>query len=408
MKKTGLVVIAALAAGIMLSACADQISAAEQWIQLFNGKDLKGWTQRGGKATYQVVDGTIEGTTSGLPKDRNSFLCTDKNYGDFILELDFKVGDMNSGIQIRSESRPDYENGVVHGYQVEIDPSDRAWSGGLYEESRRGWLNNLLGNESARKAFKKDDWNHYRVEAVGDSIKTWVNGVQAADLIDSMTQTGFVALQVHASDKAGGKIWFKNIRIQDLGQHVWIKIFNGKNLDGWKTLGKGQWQVVNGEIQGTCGKDSECGTTLVFPVLKPDYTLRMQFKAVKGLGAMYLLSPKADCPTTLTGANAILDSAGDGMTGALADGSTVLLKPFWGGYDNWPTSKDERYKPGQWSLLSVSVHGKRVSVFIDNHRTAEIKDFDTPAEGAAAFLIKGGHDGEFLLKDIEWLVSEGK
>ncbi len=119
-----------------------RIARAEEGFRpLFDGKTLAGWTQRGGKAKYSVADGAIVGAT--VPKTPNSFLCTVKNYGDFILELDFKIDPgLNSGVQIRSESKPDYKKGVVHGYQVEIGDytAERNWTGGIYDESRRGWL----------------------------------------------------------------------------------------------------------------------------------------------------------------------------------------------------------------------------------------------------------------------------
>ncbi len=185
---------------------------------LFDGKTLDGWIQRGGKAKYAVEDGTIVGTS--VPNTSNSFLCTEKTYGDFILELEFKVDPgLNSGVQIRSESRPDYKNGRVHGYQVEIDPSNRAWSGGIYDESRRGWLNDLKNNEPARKAFKQNEWNKFRIECRGDSIKTWINGVPAADLKDDMTPRGFIALQVHGVGKRTEplRVRWRNIRIAELG-----------------------------------------------------------------------------------------------------------------------------------------------------------------------------------------------
>ncbi|MCC6124182.1 MAG: DUF1080 domain-containing protein [Pirellulales bacterium] len=197
------------------------IAAEEKdgFVPLFDGKTLGGWIKRGGKAKYAVEDGAIVG--SSAPNSANSFLCTEKKYGNFILELDFK-GDpgLNSGVQIRSESRKEkgLENGRAFGYQVEIDPSERAWSGGIYDEGRRGWLQNLEKNEAARKAFKKNDWNHYRIEAVGESIKTWINGIPAADLKDFMTPAGFIALQVHGVGKKTEplKIYFKNIRIKEL------------------------------------------------------------------------------------------------------------------------------------------------------------------------------------------------
>ena len=130
-------VAALLLTSLTLSCPAWPVVADENgWIQLFDGKTLDGWTQRGGKAVYAVEDSAIVG--SSVPHTSNSFLCTDKHYGDFELELDFRVdSSLNSGVQIRSNSLPDYKNGQVHGYQVEIDPSSRAWSGGIYDEGRR-------------------------------------------------------------------------------------------------------------------------------------------------------------------------------------------------------------------------------------------------------------------------------
>ncbi|CAN5916086.1 hypothetical protein BH11VER1_BH11VER1_28580 [soil metagenome] len=189
---------------------------AGEWVSLFDGKTLSGYTQRGGTAKYAVEDGVIVGTT--VPNTPNSFLCTDKDYADFILELEFKVDSrMNSGIQFRSESKPEYKNGVVHGYQSEIDPSKRAWTAGIYEESRRGWLANLEKNDAARAAFKQDEWNKVRIEAVGNHLRTFLNDIPAADLIDNMTAKGFIALQVHGIGKKEEQmqVRWKNIRLME-------------------------------------------------------------------------------------------------------------------------------------------------------------------------------------------------
>ena len=199
---------------------------------LFDGNTLDGWQQHGGKAKYHVEDGQIVGTA--VPNTPNSFLCTTKDYGDFVLELDFKVDpELNSGVQIRSQvfDKPteivvDSENtrrlpaDRVHGYQVEIDPSSRSWSAGVYDEGRRGWLNTLEDNEPARKAFKQGEWNHFRIVCDGDSIKTWINGVPAADLHDGMTPKGLIALQVHGigdnADRVGNQVRWRNITIEEL------------------------------------------------------------------------------------------------------------------------------------------------------------------------------------------------
>lgn len=208
---------------------------AEDFKPLFDGQSLDGWIQHGGKARYTVQDGVIIGTA--VLDTPNSFLCTRKEYGDFVLELEFLVDpDLNSGIQIRSHvydtaKEVSFKNGDkteriripagrVHGYQVEIDPSDRAWSGGIYDEGRRGWLNDLKDNESARHAFRQGEWNKFRIEAKGDRIRTWINGVPAADLKDDLTPSGFIALQVHGigsdKEKEGIQVRWRNLRIEEL------------------------------------------------------------------------------------------------------------------------------------------------------------------------------------------------
>lgn len=189
---------------------------AGEWLHLFDGKTLNGFTQRGGVAKYAVEEGAIVGTT--VPNTPNSFLCTNSDYADFILELEFKVDPrMNSGIQFRSQSKPDYKNGVVHGYQCEIDPSKRAWTAGIYDESRRGWLANLEKNEPARIAFKQEVWNRVRIEAVGNHLRTFLNDVPAADLLDDMTPKGFIALQVHGIGKKDEEmqVRWRNIRLME-------------------------------------------------------------------------------------------------------------------------------------------------------------------------------------------------
>ncbi len=187
----------------------------DNWIYLLNNESLSGWTKLGGDATYYIEEGAIVGTTkAGTP---NTFLTTDDLYTDFILEYEVKLSDAtNSGVQIRSNSNPDYRGGVVHGYQVEIDPSDRAWSGGIYDEQRRGWLYNLVDREEAQSAYKHLEWNKFRVEVIGDTIKTWLNGIPVAHLVDNETSDGFIGLQVHSiasSEEEGIEIRWRNIRI---------------------------------------------------------------------------------------------------------------------------------------------------------------------------------------------------
>ncbi len=185
-----------------------------EWTELFNGKNLDGWKQLNGTAKYEVVDGTIVGTTAkGSP---NSFLCSTKNYGDFELLFEVKVDDeLNSGVQIRSESKPDYQNGRVHGYQVEICIGGEA--GFIYDEARRGWLSTDRSNKEARAAFKNGQWNKYRVVCQGDSIKTFINDVPVADVKDDMTKSGFIGLQVHSfGGEKPAQVRWRNIKIKEL------------------------------------------------------------------------------------------------------------------------------------------------------------------------------------------------
>ncbi len=219
MKKT-----TALLLGIVLTSVG-HLLAQNNFEPLFNGKDLKGWVQYNGQAKYTVEQGELVGRT--VPGQPNSFLSTEKKYGDFILELDLKVDvRMNSGIQFRSEINDGNDQcevtdthtpNRVHGYQMEIDPSSRAWSGGVYDEARRGWLYPLEYNTAAKTAFKNNVWNHYKIEAIGTSIRTWVNGVPCAHIIDNLTPSGFISLQVHEigdSKDAGQEVRWKNIKIQ--------------------------------------------------------------------------------------------------------------------------------------------------------------------------------------------------
>jgi hypothetical protein len=244
-----------IAAALMFSFAVSGF-AQNNWRDLFNGKNLKGWKKINGNAEYVVKDGVIIGTSKfDTP---NTFLAYNEEFSDFILEFDFKVDDLlNSGVQFRSASVPSYKDGRVHGYQFEIDPSPRAWSAGIYDESRDGWLY-TIEDQASKAAFRNGQWNHARIEAVGSRIRTWLNGVPCSNLVDERAASGLIALQVHAiyrDEQNGKQVMWKNIRIctQNIEQEMWApeasaeevsrlnnKLSEKELAEGWKLLWDGQ------------------------------------------------------------------------------------------------------------------------------------------------------------------------
>ena len=303
----------------------------EPWIELFNGKDLSGWTLRNGFATYTVENGELVGrTVIGSP---NSFLCTDSIYTDFILEFEVKKDCvLNSGVQIRSNSYPLYRNGRVHGYQVKIENRpERMWSGGIYDEARRGWLYDLSDNKAGGKAFNFDGWNRYRIEAVGPSLKIWINGIPTANLMDDMTPAGFIGLQVHSipddTTMEGLEVRWKNIRIitNDVEKYRtpmeltvfntdntltkqetekgWKLLFDGKNTGGWRRAYRDSfpemgWEVKDGllTILASDGSESQHSGDIVTTEEYADFVLELDFRLTKGAnsGIKYFVTEAED------------------------------------------------------------------------------------------------------------------
>jgi hypothetical protein len=296
---------------------------------LFDGKTLNGWKTLGGGADYKVVDGTIVGSSRpGVP---NSFLVTEKTFGDFILDFDVRqdVGPTNSGVQFRSLSTPEFENGRVHGYQADIDPSPRQWSGHIYEEAQRGWFSTGEMNPEAKSLYKFGEWNHYRIEAIGPRLRVWINQKPVADVIDAATPSGFIGLQVHSIDKpedAGRTTTWKNINIQTtnlkrmppMGVMIrnnlpnnldpeekaqgWRLLWDGKTGKGWHSAqGKDNsgafpakgWSMANGELAvESKGGGGDIMTDEQFDA----FELQMDFKVSEGAnsGIFYYLTAAHD------------------------------------------------------------------------------------------------------------------
>jgi hypothetical protein len=300
---------------MILASCKQQ---GPEWKDLFNGKNLDGWVKLNGTAEYRVEDDMIVGVSE--MNTPNTFLATTETYGDFILEFDFKVDDgLNSGVQFRSLSLPEYNNGRVHGYQFEIDPSDRSWTGGVYDEARRGWIYPMNYNPEGENAFKKGEWNSARIEAIGNSIRTWVNGVECANLLDNTTTEGFIALQVHSinnEELAGKTVSWRNIRIltDNLEQYKtpvnsnvkqlnqiantiseleasegWELLWDGKTTNGWRGAKLDEfpekgWVIEDGilkVLKGDGGESTNGGDIVTTKPYK-NFMLKVDFRITEG------------------------------------------------------------------------------------------------------------------------------
>jgi len=387
--------------------------AQSDWQPLFNGKDLRGWSVKGGTATYRTEGDAIVGTTVATP--HNTFLCTDKNYGDFILEFEVKVDpSLNSGVQIRSNSLPSYQNGRVHGYQVEIDPSVRAYSGGIYDEARRGWLAALAENEAGRRAFVNGTWNKYHVEAIGNELRVWLNGVETANVLDDVTATGFIALQVHSVKEAdyGKEIRWRNIRIKTANfeadrwavepncpeenylvntltnneqRHGWRLLWDGKTSNGWRSARSQDfpatgWVIKDGvlTVQPSTGGESTGGGDIVTREQFTNFELKLEFNITEGAnsGVKYFVQPELNqgAGSAIGCEFQILDDAKHpdasmGVKGNRTLGSLYDLIPA--ANMSIPEQSKVFRGIGQWNQLRILVRGNHVEHWLNGFKTLE-------------------------------------
>jgi hypothetical protein len=410
-----------------------QLLAKENWVDLFNGKDLTGWTQKTGNATYSVDDGCIVGTMNTPGNGTNSFLFTTKNYDNFILEMDFKADPrVNTGLQIRSAyadkpvSTPALKGakvvpaGYVYGYQVEIDTDlkGKTFTGGIYDEHRRGvYLDPDDGPNGPhgkaftavnRKITKPDDWNHLRVVAIGDHIKTYLNGVLRADLHDAADASGFFGLQVHNSKDVsanGAQVRFKNIRMMkataaddpveppanvltdEEKKEGWRLLWDGKTTEGWQSaiapgFPEEGWEIHDDELMVTNdnGAESQRGGDIITKERFANFELKVDFKCTPGCnsGIKYFVQPNLGAITG-TGAKAAIGSALGPEYQILDDARHPDAKLGRNGdrtlgslYDLKPASKDK--KPnyiGEWNHALIIARGKHVEHWLNGEKILE-------------------------------------
>jgi hypothetical protein len=369
-------------------------AAADGWMALFDGKSTTGWIQRGGKAVYAVEDGALVGRT--VLGEKNSFLCPPKEYADFALAFEVWVDPkLNSGVQVRSESRPEYRDGVVHGYQVEIDPSERGWSGGIYDEQRRGWLKSPKDDPAARQAFKVGQWNRYRVEANGDRLRTWVNDVPVADLVDAMTRSGFIGFQVHQASEEGLAVKWRNIRIRELPRaevgllpntltdaeraEGWRLLWDGNTTSGWRSAKAKEfptegWEIEDGvlSVVETGGAESRAGGDIVTESSHSAFDLKLEFRLTPGAnsGVKYYVDTELNkAEGSAIGLEfQLLDDAThpDAKMGRKGNRTLASL------YDLIPAAADKPTKPiGEWNDARIVSDGRRVEHWLNGAKVLE-------------------------------------
>jgi hypothetical protein len=400
MKKRNLILM-----GLLL--VSSTLFSQEKWEMLFNGKNLNGWTKLGGTADYTVKNGIIKGTSK--MNTPNSFLTTKKMYSDFILEMEFRVDEgLNSGVQFRSNSIKEYKDGRVHGYQYEIDASPRAWTGGIYDESRRGWLYSLSKNPVAKTAFIANDWNKIRIEAIGNSIRTWLNDVPCANILDNLTATGFIALQVHNINninQEGKTIQWRNIRIstQDVEKfrrpynreipqvnHIvntiseeekadgWKLLWDGKTTDGWrgarlKNFPEKGWKIEDGvlKVMKSDGGESTNGGDIVTIKKYKNFELSVDFKITKGAnsGIKYFVDTDLNqgegssigCEFQILDDNEHPD-AKKGVKGNRTLGSL---------YDIIPAPANKPFRKNFYNNARIVVRGNKVEHYLNDEKIVE-------------------------------------
>jgi len=289
-----------------------------EWETLFDGSSFDNFTQLNGSAEYRIEDGAMVGISKR--KTPNSFMATKKLYTDFILEFEVKVDNgLNSGVQFRSNSFPNFIKGRVHGYQCEIETSPRKWAGGIYDEARNGWLYPLTLNPKGQQAFITGQWNQYRIEAIGNEIRSYVNEIQCANLVDPTTAKGFIAFQVHSIGKPedeGKKVRWKNIRLltKDLEKYRnpvydyapevsnlkntltkneirkgWRLLWDGESTQGWRGAklnsfpSKG-WEINDGvlKVLASDGTEARNGGDIVTLEEFSNFELSVDFMITPG------------------------------------------------------------------------------------------------------------------------------
>ena len=398
-------------------------AADDGFVALFDGKSIDGWVKRGGEAKYAVEGGEVVGTS--VLNTPNTFLCTPRDYADFVLEYEFKVDPrLNSGVQIRSQcfDKETHVKGAdgkdvkvaagrVHGYQIEIDNDPvkkRWWTAGLYEEGARGWIYPGFGGgdkeaftKQGDQVIKKDDWNKVRVECIGDSIKTWLNGELRVEAKDARVPAGFIGLQVHGigkdKDKEGTQVRWRNLRIKEIKEGKpsgetppntltdeeikdgWKLLWDGKSSDGWQSA-KGSafpdhgWQIKDGllTILGADGKESRGPGDIVTKEKFSNFILKADFRITEGAnsGIKYFVNTELNKGqgSAIGLEFQVLDDERHPDAKLGRDGNRTIGSL----YDLITADRSKKVNPpGEWNSAMIVSNGKHVEHWLNGQKVVE-------------------------------------
>ncbi len=375
------------------------------FVSIFDGQTIAGWHNPYDWGDVSVKDGEIH-----LVAQKKFFLMTDRVFGDYVFEGEMHLpeGPANSGFMVRGQE----EKNRVYGYQCEVDPSDRKWSGGLYDEGRRQWLNPLTDQPEAQAALQKADWNKYRVVCEGDHLQFWVNGIQTTDYYDPVDLTGRIGIQHHGEKDQLYR--FRNLRVIDRGRHVWKPIFDGSTMEGWKSTGGGKWELVDGVLVGTSAKSEPQHGLFVSDESYGDFTAKITFRLTEGNSGFYFRSEPNESGVGIAGIQAELENSE--MIGGLYEtgGRAWIVKPLHyfttfsgdrqaGRKKQW----ENAHQAGKWSTLVVSAHGDRIVTHVGDILACDIVDPTGRKEGKLAVQLHGGQEMKIEVKSIEMLQKDG-
>lgn len=406
---------------------------------LFDGKSLNGWNNPYEWGKTEVVDSEIH-----LTADKKFFLVTDKEFYDYEFEGELKLpdGKSNSGFMARGQVKPN----KVFGYQAEADPTDRRWSGGLYDEGRRQWLNPLSNQPDAQAAFDRNRWNRYRIRCVGNHLQFFVNDVPTTDYFDPTDLTGRIGLQHHGEKDQTYR--FRNLTVKELGRHEWKPIFNeailqdtkstnGEVIPGFKAIGGGTWTVADGLLHGRASSEAKEPNGMLYST-KPytNATFRIVYRFNAGNSGFFVRSQITDVKPFIKGVQCEIDDSPQvaglyqtGGKGWVAEPLHYLETGFPPDRRDVVRSRWEKARRGTkldqmkakqvaptaatdkpmgiestaWQTLVVTIDGKRIVTHLNGCLAADYVVDDLSDSGVIALQLHGNQDLEIDFKSLEIL-----